>query len=94
MEANMAAQREGQLDTLAGGASGERQGMINSMVNQELGAAGGASGTMGQYDLGGANAMNTANAAILSMMINKAGVPGQATNQGVKNGIGIASLFG
>ncbi len=92
MLANMAAQREGQLDTLAGGASGERQGAINSMFNQGLGLAGGESGTMGQYDLGGANAMNAANQAILALNLNKAGVPGQANQSGINNLIKLGSL--
>lgn len=93
--ANMGAQRAGQLDALAGGASGEHRDRINSMFGQGLGLAGGQAGTAGQYDVGAANAMSAANQAILMMMLNKAGVDSQA-NQSLMNnifsGIGLAKM--
>jgi hypothetical protein len=94
--ANLIAQREGQLDTLAGGASGEHQGRLNAMFNQGLGLAGGEAGTMGAYDLGAANSMNTANNAVTQMYLNKAGVDSQANQGLIGNGLGLfgATIFG
>lgn len=94
MLANMAAQREGQLDTLAGGASGERQGAINSMFNQGLGLAGGQAGTAGQYDTSAAGALSTSLATQLALAINKAGVGPAANQQGIKNAISLGGLLG
>lgn len=89
---NMGAQREGQLDALAGGASGEHQGRINSLFSQMLGLAGGQAGTMGQYDLASANSNNALMNAIVQMMGAKAGVDSKA-NQGLINtGLGALGL--
>lgn len=76
--ANMGAQREARLDSLAGGASGEHQGRLNSMFQQMLGISGGMSGLAGAYDTTAANGMSAADNAILQMMLNKAGVEGKA----------------
>lgn len=65
--ANSAAQREGQLDTLASGASGERQANLNSMLGLGMGLAGGQSGLGAAYDVGGANAMSAANSTGLGL---------------------------
>lgn len=92
--ANMGALRMGQLDSLAGGASGEHQGRINSMFAQGMGLAGGQAGLAGQYDIGAGNAMSAANQAILMMMLNKAGVDSQATQGFINNlfsGLGLAA---
>lgn len=93
--ANLIAQREGQLDTLAGGASGEHMGRLNAMFNQGLGLAGGEAGTMGAYDVNAANAMNTANNAVTQMYLNKAGVDSQANQGLLNNGLGLfGTIFG
>lgn len=91
--ANMGAQRLGQLDALAGGASGEHQGRLNAMFGQGGALAGGQARTMGAYDLAGANAMNTANQAILSMFLNKAGVDDKSRQGGLSNLISLGGLF-
>jgi len=91
--ANAGAQRMSALDALAGGASGEHMGRLNSMFAQGMGLAGGQAGVAGQYDTGAANAMNSANQAILMMMLNKAGVDSQATQGFLNNlfsGLGLA----
>lgn len=90
--ANLVSQRMGQLDALAGGASGEHQGRLNSMFNQGMGIAGGTSGLMGAYDLNAANAMNMANQAIVQMGLNKAGVDDKSRQTGIGNLFGLGSL--
>lgn len=75
--ANMGAQRLGQLDALAGGASGEHLGRLNMMFNQGLGVAGGQAGLASQYDLGAAGNMDAANRAQGQMFLDKAGVDSQ-----------------
>lgn len=92
--ANLTAQRMGQLDALAGGASGEHQGRLDSMFRTGLGLAGGQAGTSGAYDLGAANALNTANQAILAMYLNKAGVDSQSNQQGLNNLFGLGGVVG
>ncbi len=84
--ANMGAQRMGQLDSLAGGASGEHQGRINAMMSQGMGLAGGQSGLNTAYDLAGLDSMNKANEAIIGMGLGRAGVDSKA-NQGMINNI-------
>ena len=83
--ANMAAQREAQLDALAGGASGERQGMINSMLQYGLGLAGGEAGTMGGYDLGAANSLNNIGNNLAAIGGQKAGAIQQQGQNFVSN---------
>lgn len=77
--ANLISQRMGQLDALAGGASGEHQGRLNSMFNQGLGLANGQAGLASAYDLGAAGNMEAANEAQNQMQLNKAGVDQQAS---------------
>lgn len=93
-QANMGSQREAQLDALAGGASGEHQGRLNSMFSQGLGLANGQGGISGMYDTGAGNAMNQGNVQAIQMMLDKAGVDTKA-NQGVVNAfmslLGLAS---
>lgn len=91
--ANLISQRMGQLDALAGGASGEHQNRINSMFNQGLGLASGESGINSAYDLAAANAMSTNLNALLGMFMNKAGVDQKSNQQGLGNIIGFGSLF-
>ena len=83
--ANMGAQREGQLDALAAGASGEYQGRLNSMFGQGLGLAGGESGINSAYDLAAGGAMSNALSALLGYTTNKAGVDSQSNAQGIGN---------
>ena len=91
--ANIEAQRAGQLDALAGGASGEHQGRLNSMFSQGLGLAGGRSGINTAYDIKGADAWSNALAAALGFGANKAGVDEKSRQSGITNSLGIASLF-
>lgn len=91
--ANVEAQRAAQLDSLAGGASGERQGRLNAMFNQGIGLAGGQAGTMGQYDTASAGANNSLMQALISIMANKAGVDAKANQGFFSNLIGGASLL-
>jgi hypothetical protein len=86
--ANMGAQREAQLDSLAGGASGERQGAINSMLSSGLGLAGGEAGTMSGYDTAAANALNAITQAMGALGGAKAGAIQQG-NQGFLSNLGI-----
>lgn len=70
--ANLVGQRMGQLDSLAGGASGEHMGRLGMMFNQGLGLAGGQAGLASAYDLGAAGNMQAANAAQQQMFLNSA----------------------
>lgn len=85
--ANLIAQRQGQLDALAGGASGEHMGRLNAMFNQGLGLAGGQAGLASAYDLGAAGNIEAANRAINEMNLRKAGVDEQF-RQGRLNTLG------
>lgn len=91
-EANMAAQRMGQLDSLAGGASGEHQGRLNSMFSQGLGLAGGQAGLSSGYDLGAANAMNQNSLAAIQLGLDKAGVDPKMRQQILDSLFGLGSL--
>lgn len=84
--ANMAAQRESQLDALAGGASGEYQGRLNSMFGQGQALASGQAGLSTAYDLGAAGNMAAANAAQQQMNLNSAAQQQQA-HQGFANNL-------
>lgn len=89
--ANLVSQRMGQLDALAGGASGEHQGRLNSMFGQAEALARGQAGLGSAYDLGAAGNMGAANQAQQNMALNKAGVD-SAANQGLFNN--VLSLYG
>jgi len=91
--ANLLSQRMGQLDSLAGGASGEHQGRLNAMFGQGLGIANGAAGTSSAYDLGAAGNMGAAAQAQQGMALNKAGVEGQAFNNFLNNGLSAYALY-
>ena len=91
--ANMAAQRMGQLDALAGGASGEHLGRLGMMFNQGLGVAGGQAGLASAYDLGAAGNMQAANQAQQQMALNKAGVDAKASQGLLTNGMNLAALY-
>jgi hypothetical protein len=84
MYANMEARRMGQLDNLAGGASGEHLGRLGLMFNQGLGLAGGQSGLASAYDLGAAGNMDAATRAQMQLNLNKYGVDA-AGNQSAIN---------
>lgn len=90
--ANLTAQSQGQLDSLAAGATGARQRKTESMFNTGLGLAGGQAGTMSPYALGSAGAMSAADQAYLYMMLNKAGVEGQARQGGLNALFNVAKL--
>lgn len=94
--ANMGAKREGQLDSLASGASGERQNSLSTMLGFGTGITSGMAGLTGNYDLGAANALNTGNAAALQLGTNAATAPYLA-NQGMMQnltGLGTLALLG
>lgn len=84
--ANMGAQRESQLDALAGGASGEHLGRLGMMFGEGQAIAGGQAGQASAYDLGAAGNMAAANNAQTQMNLNKAGIDSQA-NQAFYNNI-------
>lgn len=88
--ANLVSQRQGQLDALAAGASGEHRGRLNDMFNQGLGLAGGQAGVGGAYDITSANTNNSLMNALIQLLGNKAGVDNQSNQQGISN---IASLY-
>lgn len=80
MYANSVAQRQGQLDQLAAGASGEHQRRLESMFQQGMGIAGGQAGVAGAYDQAAGGAMAEGQRAQLDLMLAKAGVD-QKTRQ-------------
>lgn len=92
--ANMASQRQGQLDALAGGASGEHQRRLESMFNIGGNIAGGKAGLAGAYDLAAGNALNSGNVAAIQAMLDRAGVDSKS-KQGILNaifaGLGLAA---
>lgn len=83
--ANILAQSQGQLDALAGGATGARQNKLNAMFNQGIGLAGGQSGTNTAYDLKTAEGMQNALNALLGYTTGKGGVDPQSNQQGINN---------
>lgn len=89
--ANMGAQRQSQLDSLAAGASGEHLGRLGLMFNQGLGLAGGQAGLASAYDLGAAGNMDAATRAQMQMALGQAGIDSQ-TNQGRVNN--LLSIWG
>lgn len=90
--ANMGAQRQSQLDTLAAGASGEHQDRFKTMYDMLYGTGAGQAGVGGAYDLKSADSLNAANQAILSMFLNKAGVDQKSNQQGFSNILGLLGL--
>ena len=92
-DANLISQREGQLDALAGGASGEHQGRLNSMFGTELGLANGQAGLSGMYDTAAGNAMNSGNLQAIQLAMDRAGVDSK-TAQGILNALfGGAAIY-
>lgn len=89
--ANLVAQRMGQLDALAGGASGEHLGRLGMMFGQGQGIAGGQAGLSSAYDLGAAGNIAAANNAMNQMALNSAGQQQQANSGFVNN---LMSLYG
>lgn len=85
-QANMGSQRESQLDALAGGASGEHQGRLNSMFSQGLGIANGQGGISGMYDIGAGNAISSGNKQAIQLALDRAGVDSK-TAQGILSAI-------
>lgn len=91
---NLIAQSQGQLDSLAGAASGARQNKINSMFGTGMGLAGGQAGLMGAYDLQSARSNDALMEAIVQMMGGKAGVDDKSRQGGVSNIIGgLGAIF-
>lgn len=92
MYAGMATQREGQLDQLAAGASGERAGNLAQMFNTGLGIAGGEAGTALPYNMAAGGAMNTAAADAYQSNLIKNGVDPAVAAQRTKDIFGALSL--
>lgn len=89
MYANATSQREGQLDTLAAGASGEHRGRLNDMFSQGTNLANGQANTVnGQSGLG-AGAISGHGQDQIDLMLQQAGIT-QKTRQGELNGLGSA----
>lgn len=92
MYSNSVSQREGQLDQLAGGASGEHQRRLEDMFSEGLGIAGGEAGVAGAYDQSAGGAMQSGQRAKLELMLSKAGVD-QKTAQAELDAIfGVAKI--
>jgi hypothetical protein len=93
--ANMGAQRQGQLDTLAAGASGENANQISQMLGMGMGLAGGQAGLAGGYDTGAATDWTNANNTGLSLSGQAAMIPylarQQMMSQLMGGGMGILS---
>lgn len=89
--ANLISQRMGQLDNLAGGASGEHRGRVDSMFAQGLGLAGGRAGLNSIYDTTAANNMNSSFQQQLMMELAKAGVDAKAAQGIIGN---LATFYG
>lgn len=87
--ANIEAQRAGQLDALAAGASGEHQRRLDSMFGQGLGIAGGQSQINSAYDLRAAQVQSDALSAALNYFMNKEGVDDKSRQAGLNNILGI-----
>jgi hypothetical protein len=83
--ANILAQSQGQLDALAGGATGARQNKLNAMFGQGIGLAGGRSATNSAYDMSAGRAMSDALSALLGYTTGKGGVDSQSNQQGIQN---------
>lgn len=90
--ANMGAQRMGQLDALAGGASGEHTGRLNSMFNIMNMLAGGQSGLAGAYDTAAAGNMSAANEVMRQLAMNRAGVDTKGNQGAINLGMDIWGL--
>jgi len=84
-DANMGAQREAQLDSLAGGASGEHQRRLEDMFGQGNAIAGGQAGLAGQYDIASGTGQAGINGAILQLLLNKGGVDSKNTQAVLQN---------
>ncbi len=89
----MGAQREGQLDALASGASGEHLRRNEDLFGQGNAIAAGRSGINSAYDLANAKSQSDILSAILGFTTGKAGVDDKSRQQGYSNIIsGIAAL--
>lgn len=93
MAANMGTQRQGQLDALAAGASGEHRGRLNDMFNVMLGLAGGQTGVNTAYDMAAGDAQTRALMAALGLEGNKAGVDQEAAQGAVSNLINMYTAY-
>lgn len=91
--ANMAAQSQGQLDALAGGATGARQNSLNAMFGQGQALAGGQAGLASAYDIGAAGNIAGANNAMNQMALNSAGQQQQQRQGAVNNLMNMYSLY-
>lgn len=90
--ANSLAQREGQLDALAGGASAENTAETGQMVGLGMGLAGGEAGLGGAYDVAGANAMSGANNAGLQYGAQATMLPYMANQNFMNQMFGLGGL--
>ncbi len=74
MYANAVSQRQGQLDALAGGASGEHQGRLDSMFRTAGNLAGGQAGAASGYDMAAFSALSSAQQNQLQLALDRAGI--------------------
>lgn len=88
---NAMSQREGQLDQLAAGASGENAGQISQMLGFGNSLASGESGLAGQYDLGAGGAMTNANNTGLQLSGEAAMIPYLAKAGMMSNLMGLGA---
>lgn len=91
--ANALSQREGQLDTLAGGASNEYDRNLATMLGMGMGLAGGQAGLGGTYDVAGANAMSGANNAGLQYGAQSAMIPYMANQNFMNQAFGLGGAW-
>lgn len=89
---NALSQREGQLDSLASGASGERAQSLNSMLGLGTGLANGQAGLGAAYDIGGANAMSGANSTGLGLGAQGIGLQYGANQNFMNNLLGLGTV--
>lgn len=92
MYAGAVANREGQLDQLAGGASAERANQLTTMLGLGTGLAGGQAGLGAAYDTSAANAMSGANSLGLQLGTQAAMIPYMANQQTMNQLFGLGTL--
>lgn len=90
--ANGASQREGQLDQLAAGASGEHQGNVDTSLKYGLGLAGDQANTSAGFASAAGDAQKQAAAQSLEAAYIKAGVDPAVAAQRARDAVGLVSL--
>lgn len=92
--ANMGAQREAQLDALAGGASGEHSKRLEDMFGIGTTLAKDQAGTAGGYDSAAGAGLSESQKAQLQLLLNKMGVDPAQAKALFNSGMSMLSLFG